>query len=95
MEVMGGTRRGGGFYAFEALRKNVDDALHILNLSLNQQPLFGEDGEAEGVEDIGHDDHVEDTGFVFEADKEDAFGGAGSLADNDAARHPDQATIAD
>ena len=49
---------------------------------------------AEAIELIGADDDVDETGFVFEGEEEEALGRARTLAADHGARHPDEVAVA-
>jgi hypothetical protein len=66
---------GGGLCA-------LDDAVH------DEERLVAK-GVAQAGVDGGFDDEVEQTGFVFEVEEEDAVGGLGTLADDDQTDHLD------
>jgi len=67
----------------------------ILNLELpvDAQNAAARHGEAVSFEDIGSDDHIGDSGFILEREKDEAFGSAWPLACNYAASDADRLPI--
>ena len=65
-----------------------DHVVLILQNALDHEEAFGDQQEAVLVQQIGMDDCISNPGFVFEAEEEEAFGGAGTLAGDDAASAP-------
>ena len=67
MEIM----RGDGFFGYvqglEARSFDRNDVIDILHFTFNEEIGIVENGGALAIENIGHDDGVRDTGFVFEA----------------------------
>lgn len=72
-----------GTEGFDFPGLDVDHAVLVLEATEDTEERFLHDDEAEFLEELGIDDDVGDAGFVFEADEDDAFGGAGTLAAND------------
>src|SRR5215469_6210949 len=60
------------------------DVLVLQDAFDGEKTLAGQE-QAVLVEEIGADDGVGDSGFIFEADENESFGGAGALAGDDAA----------
>jgi hypothetical protein len=59
---------------------DVDDAVLILEFAGDEQETRAGDDDAVRLENIGGDDDVGDSGFVFKREEDEAFGGAGALA---------------
>ena len=71
--------------AFDVAGLDDVDAVGGLEAAFNEEEAFLGDGEAEFLEEGRRDDGVADAGFVFEADEDKAFRGAGALAADDVA----------
>ena len=69
-----------------------DDAF-ALELAVNVQQPSCNDGAAEAFVDFRPDDDIGDAGFVLDGQENDARGGAGALAGDDEARHPDHPAV--
>lgn len=73
------------FQQLDFLCQQVCDALSVLDDSGDfEEGLTGYE-EAVVFKELWPDDCVGDSGFIFKADKDDAFGGGGSLAADDSA----------
>ena len=70
-------------------RFDVNDAVLILQLSSNGEKAAARDDEAVRLKDIGRDDDVGDAGFIFEGEKDEAFGGARALTGDDSSGDTD------
>ena len=55
----------------------------VLDFAVNGEEGFLGDGEASLFEELRGNDGVGDAGFIFEADEDESFRGAGSLAADD------------
>ena len=70
---------------FDFFGFNDHDVVGVLDLAFDDEKVFLRDEEALFFEELRRDDGVGDAGFVFEADEDKTFGGAGSLTANDVA----------
>ena len=61
------------------------DVVDVLHLAVDHDIRIVEDGLALAIEDIGHHHGIRDAGFIFDAQEQQSFGGAGALAAYDAA----------
>ena len=71
--------------AFDVAGLDNVHAVSGLEAAFDEKKTFLGDGEAKFFEELRRDDGVGDAGFVFEADENEAFGGAWALAANDVA----------
>ena len=62
-----------------------DDVVDVLDAAFDEEEGFLSDEKALLVEKLRGDDGVAGAGFIFEADEDEAFGGAGALAADDIA----------
>jgi len=72
-----------------------DDIILILQNAFDHEKAFGDQQKAIFVEQVGMDDRIGDSGFIFEAEEEKAFGGAGTLASDDAASDAEALTVSE
>src|SRR5437899_2983018 len=74
----------------DAARFDVDDAVGLLHLALDDEGSLLRDEQPAFFKKFGRDDRIRDAGLVFEADEHDAFGRAGPLPADHVARdaHP-------
>ena len=68
-----------------ALYNDVHNPLFILEMAIDHQELGAKDLLPVFIEDGGPGDQVDGAGLIFDGDKAGAFGGAGSLTDQNAA----------
>jgi len=73
------------FEGFDVGGVDGDDAVDVLETAVEDEEGLLRDDLAVFFEGGGGDEGVGDAGFVFEADEEVAFGGAGALAADDEA----------
>ena len=71
----------------------MDDAVLILEFAGDEEEFFAGDEESVAVVEVGVDDDVGDAGFVFEGEEDEAEGGAGALAGDDATGGGDSAAV--
>ena len=57
--------------------------VYILKAAFDQQESASHDREAILVKDVGRDDRVRDSGFIFETEEHESFSSARTLACND------------
>ncbi len=90
MEIVGlavnGSRRAQSSHVPD---QDGNHAIHVLELAVDFQEGLVGDGQALLFKKLAADDGVGDTGLIFEADKDVALGGAGSLAADDHAGDDD------
>jgi hypothetical protein len=79
---------------FKVMGFDGDDVVLMLKAAGNQEEWFLGDDEAEFFKELRVYDNIRNAGFIFEAEKDETFGGAGALAANDVARDADQLVVA-
>ena len=77
-------------HRLDSLRFDVDHCVLILQFSFDEKKAASSDDDAVLLEDIGRKNDVGYAGFVFEREKDEAFGGAGALPADDAACYADE-----
>ena len=89
MEIMR-LRRGeaGAGEGFDSAGFYVDDAVLVLHHAFDREEGLFADSQAVLLEDLRGDDDVGGAAFVFEADEDEAFCGAGALAADDESADP-------
>ena len=80
MKIVRGGFGAGDAQGADALGLDGDYAFLILQFALDQQKLLVHDEDVICVEKLRRDDGVGDAGFIFDAEKDESFGGAGALA---------------
>jgi hypothetical protein len=70
-----------------------DDAILVLQRAFDDEERVVHDGGVIFLEELRLDDDVRDASFVFEAQKDKTFCGAGALANNDGACHADKCAV--
>jgi len=80
--------------AFDVVGFDGDDIVNVLETAGDEEERFLGDDETEFLEEVRVDDGIGDAGFVFKADEDEAFGGAGTLAANDVAGDADELVVA-
>ena len=95
MEVVRAHVGGGDVDGADAVRFDVDDAALDLERAFDVEETGAGNGHAIALEEIGRDDHVGYTGFVFHGKKDEAFGGAGALTGDDASGDADPGIACD
>ena len=83
-----------GFEAINGVGLDDEDVFAGLEFAGDFQEIFLGDDEAEVFEELGLHDGIADAGFVFEADENEAFGGAGALTADDVAGDGDDLAFA-
>lgn len=78
-----------GFEALDALSLDDENIFAGLEPAGDFKEGFLGDDEAQFLEKLGANDGVGDAGFIFEADEDKSFGGAGALTADDIARDGD------
>src|SRR5215471_11150132 len=91
--------RGDGLFGnverLEAGGPHGEDAVDVLHFAIDDQIRIIEDGGSLAIENIRHDDSVRNAGFIFQAEKQQSFGGSRTLAADDAARDTNLASVVD
>ena len=67
---------------FDAAGFDGNDAIGVLQAAFNRQKGFLRDDQAQFFKQRRRHNRVRDAGFIFEADKDEAFGRAWALAAN-------------
>src|SRR5579875_391314 len=93
VEVVGPDGYVGGAEGEDEFGFHVDDAVLILELAGDEQEFFAGDEQAVAFVEIGVDDDVGDASLVLHGKKDEAEGGAGALAGDDAAGGGDAAAV--
>jgi len=70
------------------MRFDVDDAALDLENTFDIEEARACDHDSIAFEEIGTDDHVGDSGFVFHGQKDEAFGSAWALSCDNTASYP-------
>ena len=70
---------------FEAGGPHGEYTVDVLHFPVDDQIRVIKDSGALAIENVRHDDGIGDTGLIFETEKQQAFGGTGSLAADHAA----------
>ena len=89
VKVMGTNIGAGDVERNNSLGFDVNNSVLILKRSFNQEESIARYNDAVLLEYIGCEDDVGDAGFVFEREKDEALGCAGTLAGDDAAGDAD------
>jgi len=71
---------------FDFFRFHDHDVVGVLDLAFDDEKVFLGNEQALFFEELRRDNGVGNAGFVLEADKDEAFGGAGALTADDVAR---------
>ena len=66
----------------------MDHAIDVLNNALNQQILFLGHPEPGFLVELRNDNHIGNTGLVFQAQEDESLGGSRTLADYHRSSHP-------
>ena len=74
---------------------HMNDVVDVLQRTFEEKELALNDRGAIALEDIRRDDDVGNTGFIFKAEEDEAFRGAGTLPRNDAAGNANPAAVGD
>jgi hypothetical protein len=93
VEVVGADFEGGGLEGFQGLGFDVDDSVLILELAVDFKEFGSGDEEALALLELGRDDDVGDAGFIFHGEEDEAHGGAGALAGDDASGGGDESSV--
>jgi hypothetical protein len=89
MEIMRSNFDVGYIERRYALGFDVDYTVLMLERTFDTHEAAARNDDAILFESVGGEDDVGDPGFVFEGEKDEAFGGSGALARNDAAGNTD------
>ena len=74
---------------------HMDDVIDVLQRAFEEKELALNDRGAIALENIRRDDDVGNAGFVFEAEEDEAFCGAGTLSCDDTSGNANPATVGD
>jgi len=77
----------------DARSLHMDDGIDVLERAFEEEKLALNHGGAIAIENVRRDDDVRNAGFVFEADEDETFRCAGTLARDHAAGYTDVAAI--
>ena len=88
MKIMRGHGLFGDMERLETGGSYCKDSIDVLHFAFDNQVRIIQDSCSLAIEDVRHNDGVRDTGFVFDTEKEQSFGGSGTLAADDAAGDP-------
>ena len=91
--VRGGALELAVVKAFDVAGLDDVNAVGGLEAAFDEEEAFLGDDEPQFFEELWSDDGVGDAGFVFEADENEPFGGAGALATDHVARDADDLAV--
>jgi len=93
MKVMSGSGGAGEMKGLDVGGFYGDDAVLVLQRAFDEQKRVVDHDGVIFFELLRGDNNVSDAGFVFQTEKDEAFGGSRALADDDSSRYANERAV--
>ena len=95
MKVVRGDGLFGHVERLETGGPHSENAVDVLHFTVDDQVRVIKDSGALAIEDVRHDDGVRNASLIFQTEKQESFGSAGTLAADNTAGDPNLASVVD